>query len=162
MELIVVVAILSILTAIGANSYQAQVRRSRQQEAKVALSAIYAGEMSFFTNYYAFVPSLDAIGYVPPTDRNYWHAACANDTWSGTITNYSGVTTTQTYPPTTNVNPYLGNFAGSTCVHRICSTIGNNPQEIYAISSGQQISGGVTDSWEIDHNKKLTNCSLGI
>ena len=61
-ELMVVVAIIGILAAIAIPNYQRYQSRSRQSEAKVALSSVYTAEPGFFAEVGTFTECIKRIG----------------------------------------------------------------------------------------------------
>jgi type IV pilus assembly protein PilA len=71
-ELMVVVAIIGILAAIGAPQYQKFQAKARQTEAKVGLTAIYTAEKTFNSEASTYTTCVRAIGYTPD---NYFTAA---------------------------------------------------------------------------------------
>lgn len=71
-ELMLVVAIVGVLSAIGMAQYEHFVAKARQAEAKVALSAIYTSESAFFAENNAYTACLRQIGYVPEGTVRYY------------------------------------------------------------------------------------------
>jgi type IV pilus assembly protein PilA len=72
LELMVVVAIVGVLAKIGTNVYSKAVSKARQSEAKIALSAIYSAEMTYFSEFYSYIACLRQIGYVPDSSTRYY------------------------------------------------------------------------------------------
>lgn len=62
-ELMIVVAIIGLLAAVGVPQYQKFQARARQGEAKSALSALYASEQSFFGEWNLYTVDLKNIGF---------------------------------------------------------------------------------------------------
>ena len=62
-ELMIVVAIIGLLAAIGVPQYQKFQARARQSEAKTALGALYSSEQSFFAEWNCYSTDLRNIGY---------------------------------------------------------------------------------------------------
>ncbi|AZZ36253.1 hypothetical protein CIK05_05425 [Bdellovibrio sp. qaytius] len=62
-ELMIVVAIIGLLAAVGVPQYQKFQARARQGEAKSALSALYASEQSFFGEWNLYSYDLKNIGF---------------------------------------------------------------------------------------------------
>lgn len=63
-ELMVAVAIVSILASLAVNSYDLLRRKALATEAKMALSAVYAAETSFYAEYSTYTPCLANAGYL--------------------------------------------------------------------------------------------------
>lgn len=70
-ELMIVVAIIGVLTAIAIPNFQAFQARSRQSEAKAALTSIYTAEQAFHSQWEVYAAPFEAIGYQPGGDYRY-------------------------------------------------------------------------------------------
>lgn len=163
-ELMIVVGIIGILVTIGSAKYEKYQRKARQSEAKLALSAIFGLQKSFYSEYNAYIPSLAAIGYLPEGNRRfYYHRICwANGPWAGTVTGYTGTSSVTEY--SMKNNPYAPTFTGapgSSCTVVDCSTIGSDPQSFSGDAQGQICEGCYNDTWTINQLKVLRNCSNG-
>jgi type IV pilus assembly protein PilA len=88
-ELMIVVGIIGILVAIAAPNFARYQSKSRQSESKIALAAIYGGEKSFYSEYSAYISSMDAIGYSPEGSRRYYTIGW-NAVHGSTVTGYNG------------------------------------------------------------------------
>lgn len=64
-ELMVVVAIIGLLSAVAIPNFQKYQARSKTAEAKLQLSAIYTAEASFFADYNIYANCLNYMGYNP-------------------------------------------------------------------------------------------------
>jgi type IV pilus assembly protein PilE len=102
-ELMVVVAIVSILAAIAYPSYQEQVRRSRRAEGKALLMEAQAKQERFFTANNSYASTMTALGYGnnnAPTENGWYTVAVSAVTpagcASGTATPCTGFTLTAT------------------------------------------------------------------
>lgn len=71
-ELMVVVAMIGVLSAIAIPNYQHFTARARQAEAKIALSAIYAAQQAFFGENGSYTYCLRQAGYVPEGAVRYY------------------------------------------------------------------------------------------
>ncbi len=172
-ELMVVVAIIGILAAIGIPQYSKFQARARQAEAKGALSALYTSEISFQGEWNVFSADLLQIGYAatgaglryktgfsaictftapwPPTLAVQAAANIANTTaavspgatWAGAATLISGLTIP----------------AVATCNNTA------SPATFTAGSIGRarnSVTEAVNDVWTIDQNKTMRNPTPGI
>ncbi|MFL5815304.1 MAG: type IV pilin protein [Bdellovibrionia bacterium] len=72
-ELMVVVAMVGVLSAISMNSYKGFVIKARATEAKIALSAIYSAEKSFAAENGSYTACLANIGYSPEGSNRYFY-----------------------------------------------------------------------------------------
>lgn len=70
-ELMVVVAIIGTLAAIGIPQYERFKEKAYSAEAKASLSALYTAEHSFFLEFGAYHSSFDAVGFTPPSRGRY-------------------------------------------------------------------------------------------
>ncbi len=69
-ELMVVVAIIGLLSAVAIPNFQKYQARSKTAEAKLQLSAIYTAEASFFADYNIYATCLNYMGYNPAEEAN--------------------------------------------------------------------------------------------
>ncbi len=69
-ELMVVVAIIGLLSAVAIPNFQKYQARSKTSEAKLQLSAIYTAEASFFADYNIYATCLNYMGYNPAEEAN--------------------------------------------------------------------------------------------
>lgn len=160
-ELMIVVGIIGILVSIAGPQFEKYQNRAKQAEAKTGLAAIFGLEKSFYSEYSAYIPSLDAIGY-SREGLKFFYAIGWTNTYTGTVTGYGGVKTTPyldrlNYPA--NLNACDGGVinlgdeppAGT-----------NDPQTFRAISKGRLKSGTNCDAWRINEVKLLENHFIGI
>ncbi|MFL5814739.1 MAG: type IV pilin protein [Bdellovibrionia bacterium] len=70
-ELMVAVGITGALSAVAVPNYLKHVAKSRQSEAKIALSAIYVSEKQFGSEFGYYTACLDKTGFVAQGDRYY-------------------------------------------------------------------------------------------
>ena len=99
-ELMIVVAIIGVLTAIAIPNFQIFQARSRQAEAKSVLTGIYTSAKAFHARWEAFATPFESIGYDPAGELRYaagWDADLASVTKIGgaglvlhTMTNCDG------------------------------------------------------------------------
>ena len=164
-ELMIVVGIIGVLVSIAGPQYAAYQRKSLQSEAKIAMSAIYSLEKSFYSEYNAYVFGMDAIGYTPEGRRRFYaHSLCWGGPWTGTVTGFSGAIGSNWHAaynqPHTITHIYT--IVGGTSYFANCTSYGNDPQTFRAYAVGQLKQGGETDGWEITENKILRNFNSGI
>jgi len=70
-ELMVTVAIIGILAAIGIPNYQRSRMKAYQSEAKASLAALYVAQKGFNLEYNGYHSSLQAIGFMPMGKLRY-------------------------------------------------------------------------------------------
>lgn len=181
-ELMVAVGITGALTSIAVPNYLKYVAKSRESEAKIALSAIYVGEKQFGVEYGYYTACLPNIGYQGssvPNDRYYvvgYNNAQAGAGKCGTngATNCydipasascsTGVADQKTYYQATakasgaavatqsDLLPASGGSA-LTGVGKIAFSVG---------AAGRISNSGNLDIWKINEQKVLSNVSSGI
>lgn len=90
-ELMVVVAIIGILSAVAIPNFKRYQAKSKTSEAKLQLSAIYSALTSLQADYDAFATCLRVAGYIPPTNNYYAVGFGAdNATARGIVDNNAG------------------------------------------------------------------------
>jgi type IV pilus assembly protein PilA len=67
-ELMVVVAIIGVLSAIAVPNFKKYQAKSKTSEAKLQLSALYTAEQSFFSDYDSYATCLQFMGYNPTNE----------------------------------------------------------------------------------------------
>lgn len=180
-ELMVVVAIIGILAAIGIPQYAKFQARARQSEAKGALSALYSAEQSFLGEWNTYGVNLKNIGFsVQGTNLRYLTgfpgaAACyapaafpnaPNESvpslivLSNNAALYTGVVA-PTWAPL---------IAGSVRSAVAAATPNCSATAFRGIAYGSpknapvaaDVAAGGTDNWTIDNNKAIANPQTGI
>ncbi len=71
-ELMVVVAIIGILSAVAIPNFKRYQAKTKTSEAKLQLSAIYSALTSLQSDYDAFATCLEDAGYIAPSGGNYY------------------------------------------------------------------------------------------
>lgn len=71
-ELMVVVAIIGILSAVAIPNFKRYQAKTKTSEAKLQLSAIFSALSSLQSDYDSFASCLTDAGYTPPADNNYY------------------------------------------------------------------------------------------
>ena len=94
-ELMVVVAIIGILSAVAIPNFKRYQAKTKTSEAKLQLSAIFSALSSLQSDYDAFGTCLEDAGYTPPADNNYYAVgfSAANATANGIVTANNGLCT---------------------------------------------------------------------
>lgn len=179
-ELMIVVGIIGILVAIAAPNFARYQSKARQSEAKIALSAIYAAEKSFFSEYTAFHANLNAIGYEPEGLKRYYKVGFQTMN-TGAVAGYTGTSTASTVP---GVSGDGANFERSeipaawlaACAADLSGNLGpppagyaaaagapgDNPQMFIAGASGAVRQGRACDEWRINNDKALNNTRVDL
>ena len=168
-ELMVVVAIIGILAAIGIPQYAKFQARARQSEAKAALSALYSAEQSFIGEWGVYSADLAQIGYGATGSnlryRTGFGGVCTGGTWPAGVNAQNAANLTNNVatvsPGATWADPLI-------LVLGLPATSCNNglsPATFQAGSSGRarnSVTDAVNDQWTINQNKLISNTSPGI
>ncbi len=78
-ELMVVVAIIGILSAVAIPNFKRYQAKTKTSEAKLQLSAIYSALTSLQSDYDAFATCLEDAGYIAPSSGNYYAVGFQQD-----------------------------------------------------------------------------------
>jgi len=90
-ELMVVVAIIGILSAIAVPNFKKYQAKAKQSEAKIQLAAAYNAEIGASADYDTYATCLIDLGYEVPPKGYYWVGFSAHDGGTaGTVTQRSG------------------------------------------------------------------------
>jgi prepilin-type N-terminal cleavage/methylation domain-containing protein len=160
-ELMIVVGIIGILVAIAAPNFAKYQSKARQSEAKIALSAIYGAEKSFYSEYAAYSSGMDAVGYAPEGNKRFYNVGF-NATITTSVTGWgdtqanlnknSNIAIANNPFTCTSSTYYLGNLDAAT-----------DPQSFNANASGCIRDGAALhDSWSINDTKIIRNVKLGL
>ena len=168
-ELMVVVAIIGILSAIAVPNYQKFQRKARQSEARTMLGGIYSAEKAFIAEW--GIPSSDLVGIGFLADGDLHYDSGFGGASAGTPPTYRG--SPQNMARNTVVALCGGAFPD--CANAILdlspgtgvAVVGTPP----AIAAGAvtftahamgNIGGSVSDEWTINEAKALTNTVSGV
>jgi prepilin-type N-terminal cleavage/methylation domain-containing protein len=161
-ELMVVVGIIGIMVSLAVPQYNRYQRKAIQSESKIAMGSIYALEKGFYSEYSAYIPGFDAIGYTPEGKRRfYFQFICTGGPYAGTVTGYSGSAAVSQYNSSNSPYVNTNTFNGYTCGNTACASFGNDPQTFIASTQGN-LGTPYDDLWQIDQSKVLKNCGIGI
>lgn len=188
-EILIVLAIVGIMTAIAIPNYQRYQAKIRQGEAKILLANLYTTELAFAAESFTFTACLFNIGFVPQVNSmNYtigFRASKAAATVCGPRGDLScarywiagdGATSGGT---ACGLAPASGNRPAQTVAYLYTATTSFNPslavateaqlangplsQTVFSASAVGSISGSPNyDVWTIDQNKMLINTASGI
>ncbi len=190
-ELMIVVAIIGILSAIAVPNYQKYQARARQSEAKIGLAGLFTTEKSYAVESSTFSACLPSVGFQLPNTQRFYAigfngtgsncgpagtSACTSyftpGDISGTGTSCS-VSTGYTassgsndglYFYTANAKVGSGSIAGATSLDAGSgmSNTGVSQTSFIAGAAGNVSGSTNLDTWRIDENKKFVNTLQGI
>jgi len=168
-ELMVVVAIIGVLAAVGVPQYSKFQAKARQSEAKSHLSALYTAQTSFKSEWGFHTIDLRNMGFGVVGNLLRYHAGF-------TLLACGGYLSTGGAPPETSGNNYTGaaavNTSGATWAPVITSAtaVGGTASVCTATTfranaAGDPRSGTLvmnSDVWTITQNKLLSNTVVGL
>lgn len=176
-ELMVAVGITGALTSIAVPNYLKYVAKSRESEAKIALSAIYVGEKQFGVEYGYYNACLSKVGYqVPPASAaNYYTVGFKNTQASLPVCGSGGGTACYNIPNASCTAAGVGNTVYAATVKSGSALPGEGDLTLpsgnltgvgttkFSVGAVGSISSGSNyDKWQIDQDKKISNVQSGI
>lgn len=177
-ELMVVVAIIGILSAVAVPNFQKFQAKSRQSEAKAMLGALYSAEKSFFAEWNNYLSDFRDIGFAPEGRLRYRVGFSAAGDGIAANSGYSGPANGQTPTNAAVSVQFRTDIAPAVCgaalactempnfpqalapATTLLNTVGN--QQFTAQAAGRIGTGANIDRWTIDHRKQLINILNGI
>jgi type IV pilus assembly protein PilA len=179
-ELMVVVAIIGILSAIAVPNFQKFQAKSRQSEAKAQLGALYSAEKAFFAEWNNYLADFRDTGFAPEGQLRYHVGYTAAGGTIAANSGYSGPSNGQN-PATAatsvdfNSAVYCADVAAS---HGVCtetsfavagatlptnSVVNTAGAQVFTAGAAGLIGTTTTvDQWTIDYKKDLVNAQNGI
>jgi len=157
-ELMIVVGIIGILVSIAAPNFAMYQSKSRQSEAKLALAAIYTAEKGFYSEYNAYINSMDAIGYAPEGNKRFYSIGWS--TTAGTVADFGSSTTNQSFARTN----YPTAFADCTITLSAVPANAAADAQAFTIQAGAQLRDGLAtcDHWSMDQDKIVQNITQSL
>jgi len=168
-ELMVVVAIVGILSAVAIPNFKKYQAKAKTSEARLQLASIYSAETSLQSDYDAFGTCLEEAGYIFPTANNYYAVgfAAANSTANQIIIDNGGVCPSVTFSGGATKRAYGATPATKANLTSVITTavIPNEGDQFIAGAIGN-ISPDVSvaanwDQWTVTENKVLSHTRIG-
>lgn len=184
-ELMIVVAIIGVLSAVAVPNFQKYQAKAKTSEAKVQLAAAYTAEQAFFGDFGIYHTCLDYMGYNPADEaasRYYaigFNVTAAIDSDAQNSAVNSGMSETaatcaRTLAPTANLTVFaagktIGGTAALATVIAVDSSIGTQATDstmtfvigANGIVSSKQVVASSASRWRMNENKIMTNVSVG-
>jgi type IV pilus assembly protein PilA len=159
-EVMIVVAIIGILSAIAVPNFQRYQRKARQKEALANLQAVYSGEKNYLAEYNSYAANLLAIGWAPDGNLRYNVGFAATTVWESAndpnMGMYGGLIS--------NADGLCGSgIAGISCTASgEALTAGDATATAFTAQAVGNAGGPVLDTWTIDRTKTLLNTQDGL
>lgn len=150
--------------------------KSHQAEVKMNMANIYNLEKSFYSEYGAYIPDLEAIGWqkgggagLDGTKILYAAGWLCCTSWAGSVTGLN----LGSYMASICQGPTSNNNLDATNCQNLCTTAGYlpdlnaapnsgaNPQGFSVGGAGLIYSGSVCDLWRMDNSRRLQNIQVG-
>ncbi len=158
-ELMVVVAIIGILSAIAVPNFKKYQAKSKQSEAKIQLAAVYSVEVGAQADYDSFATCLDTLGYDISPKGYYRIGFTAGEVTNVALRNANCTAGTFGWNPSITVLKAGG--AIPTAANLPASTVAADGTTFTAGAAGN-IAGTAYDTWTITHTKSLINVTTGF
>lgn len=154
-ELMVVVAIIGILSAIAVPNFKKYQAKSKQSEAKIQLAAVYSAEVGTSADWDTYATCLTLMGYETPP-RGYYRVGFLTGFDATTVSSFTGCNAAATLtiaPPTAQ---HLAAIAANKPLNvTLASTALQN--SFNAAAEGSISAAVPLDKWTIDQSKALIN-----
>jgi len=157
-ELMVVVAIIGVLSAVAVPQFKVYQAKAKQSEAKVSLAAVYTAEVSSQSDYDTFATCLDFLGYEKP-NQGYYRVGFNADFGNAQVQSKTGGGATSCPTGGTYVDPTTVLKVGSGSPSVANATI--TQVAFTAVASGSIAAGSKLDEWRMTNTKALTNNTNG-
>lgn len=157
-ELMVVVAIIGILSAIAVPNFKKYQAKSKQSEAKIQLAAVYTVESGSLADYDAYATCLDILGYDTSPRGYYVIGFNAGLATAVGVRNAACTAATFTFNPQTHLK--AGNAAAVTTITDAQAVVAAN-QTNYIAGAAGNITTASVDTWIINDAKTITNTNAG-
>lgn len=165
-ELMVVVAIIGILSAVAIPNFKRYQAKTKTSEAKLNLSAIYQTEVSLQSDYDYYGTCLDDAGYAGPTAGNYYSVGfdSNNTTANGNIRTNGGSCSDSGNQYYNLANKSVGNRTVALTdltSSPVTATVDDGGASFTAEAVGMISAGEQLDVWSINQDKALSHAQQG-
>lgn len=159
-ELMVVVAIIGILSAIAVPNFKKYQAKSKQSEAKIQLAAVYSAEVGTSADWDTYGTCLTLMGYERPP-RGYYGIGFATGFDALTVSAFTGCNASAT--PVILPSIQLAAIAANkgTTISRTSTASQNTFTASAEGSISADTTNGTQDEWTITETKALVNAQQG-
>ena len=162
-ELMVVVAIIGVLSAIAVPNFKKYQAKAKQSEAKIQLAAVYTIEVGAMADYDSYASCITDLGYDTPARGYYLVGFMSTEPGNVVARNgddFESCNSDQFVFPSTQLIAGAGNDIPNNNTFIEDANISADFQTFSAEAAGN-ISSAFFDKWSIDNAKALTNVVQG-
>lgn len=156
-ELMVVVAIIGILSAIAVPNFKKYQAKSKQSEAKIQLAAVYSVEVGSMADYDSYATCIDVLGYDASPRGYYLIGFGAGEVTNVTARNSSCTASPFNWSPTTQLKSGTTFPATAQLPTTALAAVGTT----FTAGAAGNISAALYDKWTITDTKALSNANVG-
>ncbi|MCB0419754.1 MAG: prepilin-type N-terminal cleavage/methylation domain-containing protein [Bdellovibrionales bacterium] len=163
-ELMIVVAIIGILSAIAIPNFNRFQRKARQSEVKSVMSGIYSAQKAFRAEWETYYGNLASVGFSPDGQLRYNVGFGAAGGVAALIALVTG--------PTGNAFFTTTLLCADAVYGTQCAALGvapaapvgfaNPAKDTFTIGASGEIGGAAVDNWTMTHTKVMTNTQDGV
>lgn len=155
-ELMVVVGIIGLLSAVALPNFKKYQAKSKTSEAKLQLAAAYTAQVSFYTDYDTYASCLATMGYDPSGE------AAARYYTVGIATAFqTAAASTAGATGCSSQNQFVATKLSAGVTSVLSATGGAGDASTFSVFAQASLNTSGTDAWYIDHNKRLVNAKTG-
>ena len=159
-ELMVVVAIIGILSAIAVPNFQRFQRKARQAESRSLLGGMYTALVTFQAEWGGYYGDLDDIGFAPSGTLNYGVGFAAVGAVPAGYTANATTTFSHTQAACGNA-PFTGCASSARAVVPAVAGMANPTAAAFVAGAEGAIGGAANDEWIMNQLKAMTNVTDG-
>jgi type IV pilus assembly protein PilA len=159
-ELMVVVAIIGLLSAVALPNFKRYQSKSKTSEAKLQLAATYTSQTAFFADYDTYGSCLQAMGYDPSVEAPQRYYTVGTGTYGTATASTNGAIACGAAPGASSQFTASKLSPGATAVAAATAGAGNSTT--FLIYAEATLTGTTSDSWSINHSKQLVNRRTGF
>lgn len=167
-ELMVVVAIIGILSAVAIPNFRTYQAKSKTSEAKLALASIYSAETSFAADYDTYGTCLNTMGYEPTGKTFYATGFSADD--DGDPASYGNAFAVENGAPDECRDSDGAGFShwvatrsvgGNSAVNTEIPSVAPDATTFTAAAGGYIDANGGLDQWTVNEDKEIKHAQKG-
>ena len=159
-ELMVVVAIIGVLSAIAVPNFKKYQAKAKQSEAKIQLAAIYSTEIGSMADYDAYATCLVTLGY-EATPRGYYLVGFDTSEVTAVAVRNAACTAATVISPSVAGGHLKAGAASVPVVTDMPVTALPAVATTFTAGAVGNISAALLDKWTINESKSMINSSVG-